>query len=48
MNRKLEELFDLPPNEGTGELPLTTEETKTFIAEIDERKLGICGLIQLN
>jgi hypothetical protein len=35
MTRKLEELFDLPPNEGTGELPLTTEETKTFIAEID-------------
>ena len=36
MTRKLEELFDLPPNEGKNETPLTTEETKTFIAEIDD------------
>jgi len=36
MTRKLEELFDLPPNNGTdSEDPPTIEETRTYIAEID-------------
>jgi len=37
MTKKLEELFDLPPNEGAKPdvLP-TVEETRTYIAEIDD------------
>jgi len=37
MTRKLEELFDLPPNNSTEpEDPPTVEETRTYIAEIDD------------
>lgn len=35
MTKKLEELFDLPPSSEEPDTPLTTEETRTAIVEID-------------